>query len=238
MTSRRVDGRTLGQFPVFAGVEAAALAELAASASTQRWDAGQVMFQRGDADDRLLAITAGQVRLSMMTPQGRELVVKVLGPKAVLGEFALIDGLPRSTDAVALEPTTAIVVTRARFLQVAQVRPDLPLALARYLCTLLRSTNFQMESIALYDLQSRLIRFLLMAIRQAHGITPPPEARIDLGLSQSDLAAVLGATRPRVNNALQDLITAGAIRRDGTHVICNLPRLEALAEAAEAGTLF
>ena len=65
-----------------------------------------------------------------------------------------------------------------------------------------------------------------------------PEARIDLGLSQSDLAAVLGATRPRVNNALQDLITAGAIRRDGTSVICNLPRLEALAAAAEAGTLF
>lgn len=230
MNNRSIDTATLGRLAIFDGVAAETLAELATSASTRRWAAGQVMFQRGDAEDHLLAIAAGQVRLSLMTPNGRELVLKVLGPGEVLGEFALIDGMPRSTDAMALGHVTAIVITREQFLRVAQARPDLPLAFARYLCTLLRTTNFQMESIALYDLQGRLIRFILMVIRQTHGPTPPPEVRIELGLNQSDLAAALGATRPRINNALQELIASGAIQRDGSAVICDLPKLQALAD--------
>ena len=238
MIGRSIDAAALGRFPVFAGVTSETLAELAKSASTQRWTSGQVVFQRGDADDRLLAIISGQVRLSLTTPAGRELVLKVLGKGEVLGEFALLDGLPRSTEATAVGPLVAVVLTRERFLKVAQVKPDLPLAFARYLCALLRATNFQMESIALYDLHSRLIRFILMAIRQTHGATPPAQARIDLGLSQADLAAALGATRSRVNNALQDLLATGAIQRDGAMVICDLAQLEALAEAAEAGMSF
>ena len=232
MNRRNDDTATLGRLAVFEGVSIQTLADLAASATTRRWTAGQFLFQRGDTDDCLLAIVAGQVRLSLMTPDGRELVLKVLGPDDVLGEFALIDGQPRSTDAVALQPVTAMVISREQFLRVAQARPDLPLAFARYLCTLLRATNFQMESIALYDLQGRLVRFILMVIRQTHGATPPPEVRIDLGLNQTDLAAALGATRPRVNNALQGLIALGAIQRDGVAVLCNLAKLNALAEAA------
>jgi CRP/FNR family cyclic AMP-dependent transcriptional regulator len=230
MNRRIDDAATMGRLAVFEGVAAETMAELAASTTTRRWAAGQFLFQRGDEDDCLMAITAGQVRLSLMTPAGRELVLKVLGPGDVLGEFALIDGLPRSTDAMALQPVTALVVTRDQFLRVAQNRPDLPLAFAKYLCKLLRATNFQLESIALHDLRGRLVRFILSVVLQTHGQTPPPEARIDLGLNQTDLASVLGATRPRVNNALQDLIALGAMHRDGTDIICNVAKLNALAD--------
>lgn len=228
--NRMTEAAHLARLAVFDGVTSQTMAELATLATTRRWSAGQFLFQRGDADDCLLAIQSGQVRLSLMTPNGRELVLKVLGPGEVLGEFALIDGLPRSSDAVALQPVTALAISRDQFLRVAQVRPDLPLAIARYLCALLRTTNFQMESIALYDLQARLVRFILMVIRQTHGAPPPPEVRIELGLNQSDLAAALGATRPRVNNALQELIAAGAIARDGAFLLCNVPKLNALSD--------
>ena len=230
MNSRTPDATTLGRLAVFAGVAPETLAELARSATTRRWAAGQFLFHRGDVDDCLLVIGSGQVRLSMVTANGRELVLKVLEQGDVLGEFALIDGLPRSTDAVALLPVTAMVVTRDQFLRVAQTRPDLPLAFARYLCTLLRATNFQMESIALYDLQGRLVRFILKVIHQTHGASPAAQVRIDLGLTQTDLAAALGATRPRVNNALQELIASGAIARDGAGILCTVAKLNAMAD--------
>jgi len=224
----------LARFAVLANADAETRAELALGAPVVHWGTGQTIFQRGDEGDRMLAITAGRVRISVMTASGRELVLKVLGPWQVLGEFAVLDGQPRSADATALEPTSAIAITRARFLQVAQRRPDLPLAFARYLCTLLRTTNFQMESIALYDVQSRLIRFIQMSVAQTYGASPPRLARIEFGLNQTNLAAALGATRPRVNNALQELLATGALRRDGAGFLCDLPRLAALAEAAEA----
>ena len=218
------------RFPVFAGLEADTRADLARLGSSHRWAAGQMIFQRGDSDDRMIAVLSGRIRLSLMTPQGRELVLTSVGPGEVLGELALLDGEPRSTDAMATEVTTAILLTRERFMQVARQRADLPLAIARHVCGHLRRATFQMESIALYDLQGRLVRYLLMAAHQAKGGRDGTEIRVDLGLNQSDLAAVLGATRSRVNNALQDLVAEGAIRRDGAAVICNIPKLRALSD--------
>jgi CRP/FNR family transcriptional regulator, cyclic AMP receptor protein len=234
MTGRIDSAEVLNQFAVFAEVDPQTRAELAHAGRVERWPAGQLLFQRGDKDDRLIAVISGQIRLSLLTPQGKELVIKVLGPWEVLGELAVLDGLPRSADAQALEQTAAIVFTRERFLGVCARRPDLPLSLARYLSGLLRATNFQMESIALYDLQARLVRFLLFALEQTHGPTPPRMAPLVLGLSQSDLAAVLGASRPRVNNALQDLIANGAVQRDGAQLICDVARLRGLADVTEA----
>lgn len=238
MTGRIDNASILRQFAVFSDLSNQTRDDLARAGEIKRWEAGQTLFLRDDRDDRFIALISGQVRLSLLSPQGRELVIKILGPWEVLGELALLDGLPRSVDALALEETTAIVFNRERFLGVCAVRPDLPLALARHLSGLLRATNFQMESIALYDLQTRLIRFLLVALGQLHGPNPPNPASIGLGLSQSDLAAVLGASRPRVNNALQDLIAIGALRREGANLICDIPQLKALVELQDGGRKF
>lgn len=238
MTGRIDSASVLRQFAVFSDVSSQTRDDLAHAGEIKRWEAGQMLFQREDHDDSLLAIISGQIRLSLLTPQGRELVIKIVGAWEVLGELAVLDGLPRSADALALERTTAIVIGRERFLRVCEVRPDLPLALARHLSGLLRATNFQMESIALYDLQARLIRFLLVALDQIHGPNPPDLATLDLGLNQSDLAAALGASRPRVNNALQDLIAIGALRRDGAQLICDVPHLKALVELQDGGKKF
>ena len=230
MIAEPVTAETFSRFPVFAGLALETRAELARIGFLERWTGGQVIFQRGDREDRMLAIVSGRIKLSVTTPQGRELVLTSLGKGEVLGELALLDGEPRSTDAMATEATTAVILSRDKFLQVAEKRADLPLAIARHIRGHLRRATFQMESIALYDLQGRLVRYLLMAARQKGVQDGGTEVRLDLGLNQSDLAAVLGATRSRVNNALQDLSADGAIRRDGNAVICHLPKLRALSD--------
>lgn len=219
----------LARFELFAALSPATLAALAASGHRRSWDAGRLLFQRGDLGDHMLAIIEGRVRITLATAEGRELMLGRLGPWEVLGELAVIDGEPRSADAVADLPTTAVVLPRATFLEVARERPDLGLALARHLCAVVRSTNLQMESIALYDLRTRLVRFFLFSLRQMHGDRVPDEAVLLMDLTQSDLSAVLGASRPKVNQALQALIGAGALRRDGGRLTCNVSRLRQLA---------
>ena len=230
MNAEPLSAETFARFPVFSGLQTDTRADLARIGALQRWAAGTLLFQRGDRDARMIAILSGRIRLSITTPTGRELVLTSLGPGDVMGELALLDGEPRSTDAVATEATTAVLLSRDRFLQLADRRPDLSLAIARHISGQLRRATFQMESIALYDLQGRLVRYLLMAAGQKAGRAAKGEVRIDLGLNQSDLAAVLGATRSRVNNALQDLVLEGAIRRDGSIVDCDIARLRALSD--------
>ena len=226
--------KSLGRAAVFSGVDEATLAALGASAVRRSWDSGMMLFQRGDSGDFLLALTSGRVRLSVSAPNGKELVLRHMGPGEVLGEFSLIDGQPRSADATVVEPSSGIILHRDKFLQVAANFPQLGMALARHLCQQLRSTNYQMESIALYDLRSRVARFLLFALREQHGSALPERAVLRMVLNQSELASVLGASRPKINQVLQSMLTEGVLKREGASLTCDVPKLQDAAEAPDA----
>lgn len=220
-------------FPIFESLGPDSLARVAAAATTHRWPAGAVLFQRGDRGDHLVALASGRVRLSITTPQGRELTLRHAGPGDLLGEMALFDAAPRSADAVAAVATVGHVLHRAAFQRIADLDPALMQGAARWLCRRLRETTDQLESIVLYTLEARLARFLLFTLAQIHGDDLPPHPALRLGISQSDLAAVLGASRPKVNQALQGLRDAGAIGRDGPVMLCDVAALRRAAEPAE-----
>lgn len=220
----------LSQFPIFASLGSVSLQYLAGACHRKSWAAGELIFQRGDDGEFMLAILTGRIRLFLGSAAGKELVLRHLEPRDVLGELALIDGQTRSADAAALEPTSAIVIRRDRFQQIAAKDPALGMALAKYLCSLLRSTNFQMESIALYDLQMRVVRFFLFVLRQTHGEALPRHAELRLSFNQTDLSALLGASRPKINQVLQTLIADGVIIREGDKVRCDVERLQTIAD--------
>lgn len=221
------------EFAVFSGLDPASLSQLAAAVTRRTWPSGATIFLRGDAETHLLALLDGRVRLSLGTPQGKELVLRHLGPGEILGEMALLDGRPRSADATAVGQVTALVLHSDRFHKIAGENPAIPLAFARYLCGLLRDTNTQMESIALYEMPARIVRFVLYTLRQVHGEDLPEQATLKLGFSQSELASIVGATRPKVNRALQDIMATGALRRDGDALVCNTAALMDLAAEYE-----
>ena len=102
--------------------------------------------------------------------------------------------------------------------------------MVNFLCRRLRETNQTLETIALYNLDARVARFLLAALRQIHGEDMPDEASLDLALSQVELGAILGASRPRINRAILELEEGGAIRRRGNIIDCNVARLEKFAD--------
>lgn len=220
-------------FPIFQDLGPDSLARIAEAAILHRWAAGALLFQRGDGGDWLVALASGRVRLAITTPQGRELTLRHAGPGDLLGEMALFDAGLRSADAVAAVATAGHVLHRSAFLQIAAQDPALMQGAAFWLCQRLRETTDQLESIVLYNLEPRLARFLLFTLHQIHGDDLPPHPALRLGISQSDLAAVLGASRPKVNQALQGLRDGGAIRRDGGVILCDVAALRSLAEPAD-----
>ncbi|MES2664634.1 MAG: Crp/Fnr family transcriptional regulator [Pseudomonadota bacterium] len=217
-------------FALFEGADNATLTRLAAAAIRRDWPAGALLFQRGDEGDYLVAIRTGRVRLSLGSAQGRELTLRHAAPGDLLGELALFDAAPRSADAVAAVATSGYVLHRADFLALAAQSPALMQSVTRHLCTRLRETTDQLEGIALYPLDARLARFLLFTLRQIHGDDIPPDPSLRLDITQGELAAVLGASRPKVNRALQALRDAGAVVRQDEGLRCHVERLTRLAE--------
>jgi CRP/FNR family transcriptional regulator, cyclic AMP receptor protein len=216
---------------LFEGAGESTMLALSQASTPMHWRTGEMLFHRGDDGDSVIGLATGRVKLSLVTRAGRELVLRHAEPGDFLGELAFLDPAPRSADATAMEDTTGFVLRRVDFDRLTD-RQLLVSKAATYLCQRLRDTTDQLESIALYGLSSRLARFLLLTLRQINGDDLPPAPRLRLPLTQSELAAILGASRPKVNRAIGELEQAGAIRRTGAVLECDPDLLETFADPA------
>lgn len=226
----RSDHKIWQSFRLFQSVEPRILDQISAVAQRRQWPAGTLLFQRGAQGDYLVALTQGRVRLSVGTAQGKELVLRHAEAGDVFGELSLFDGGARSADATALVDSAGFVLAKRDFDVIAAREPAVAIAITHYLCRMLRDTTEQLEGLALYTLEARVARFLLLTLRHIYGHALPPRPLLQLEISQSDIAAVLGASRPKVNKALQSLRDAGVVQKTGAALECNVSLLLQLAD--------
>ena len=99
-----------------------------------------------------------------------------------------------------------------------------------FLCARLRDTDQQLEAIALHPIEVRLARLFLSAIK-LQGLTPKAgRVELAMGMSQSEVGLLIGASRPKVNGALATLEGSGAITKTESGFTCSVDRLEQVAE--------
>ena len=179
-----------------------------------------------------MAVLAGRLRVSSVSADGREITLNVIGPGELVGEFALLDGKPRSNDVIAVEDTTVMVVERQQFMPFLLRHDTLVERLLVVLCDKLRRTSLALEEIALFDVPERLAR-LLVKLAADYGRPVPAGqgqgVRIDLKLSQRDLSTLVASTRESVNKQLRVWREEGAIdQRDGYLIVLKPDALQAL----------
>lgn len=215
----------LEQAPLFEPLDEADRRAILSEMRETAFDAGQVIFTRGDPGRDIYLVVAGRVRLSVLTAEGRELSFAHAEPGAVFGEIAMLDGGPRTADATAVNKTQALLLGRAAFMRLAEGRPHLVDAVVRFLCRRIREADQQLEAIALFPIEVRLARFFLAAARQKSPDATEGKVAIDLAMSQGELALLIGASRPKVNTALSMLESNGGISRQGNKFTCDIDEL-------------
>lgn len=217
--------------PFFAHMRVHELDELIAHAGERRAPRGTLIFSKGDPGHFMLAVLTGLVRVGATSADGREITLNVIGPGEIVGEIALLDGRPRSADAVAAEETTMMVIERRFFLPFLVRHEGLVERMLAVLCDRLRRTSAALEELALLDLPTRLAR-LMMKLGTDYGRPSERGIRIDIRLSQRDISNLVAATRESVNKQLKIWRDADIIELDGSHVI--LRDLAALYRLSEA----
>jgi CRP-like cAMP-binding protein len=170
---------------------------------------GQSLFSRGGQADGLCCVMAGGLHIGAINADGQLAELAFLAPYQWFGEIALIDGWPRTHDAVAEGGTQVLVVPRDALQDWLDRHPALWRELARLACRKLRVAFEVLEELAVLPLEERLQRRLRL-LAQGYGSREAPRRRIRLG--QEVLARMMGVSRQSVNKALRALETRGVLR--------------------------
>ncbi len=193
------------------------------------FDTNQAIFARGDQGKDIFFVMTGRVRLSVLTPEGRELSFAHAEAGHIFGEIAVLDGGTRTADATAVTKVQALGLSKVSLLRLMQTRPVVNEGVIKFLCNRVREADQQLEGIALYPIETRLARFFLAAAKQKGPVKQGSKVVLDLPISQSELALLIGASRPKVNAALALLETNKAIIKSDGQFTCDVDELENLA---------
>lgn len=228
MVSKSDALEVLAKAPLFAALDAAARQAVAQEMREASYSAGQAIFSRGDPGTEMHVVVSGRVRLSVLTADGRELSFAHAEPLSIFGEIAVFDGRARSADATAVSKVQTLTLSKAAFGRLLGQQPQVAEAAIRFLSARLRDADEQLEAIALHPIEARLARFFLAAARQKDPSGKSERITLSIPISQSELALLVGASRPKVNAALALLETEGAIERKGSEVVCDILALSGL----------
>jgi len=215
----------LGRTRLFGTLHHNVHASLARLAVPRTYDKGQMIFFEGDAGDSMYVVADGSVKLFLNSIEGDEVVLVTVQPTETFGELAVLDGAPRSASAAALEQTTLLAISRTTLLDVMSDHRELGERVLSSVGGLLRRLTEQTADLVFLDLPGRVAK-LLARIAMERGNDDGGDIVVDLGVTQSDLARMVGGSRQSVNQALKDLERTGAITLDGHCVrIHHLERL-------------
>jgi CRP-like cAMP-binding protein len=160
----------------------------------------------------------GLVKVFVTSEGGDEMVFVTLRPPDTFGELALLDGLERSASAEAVEATTVVELDRNTFLDLLNSNPHMTEALLRSMGHVLRRLTEQASDLVFLDLHGRVAK-LLVTIADERGVALTTGQELDLQLTQSDLARMVGGSRQSVNQILRSFERRGYLEIEGRKVV-------------------
>lgn len=170
----------------------------------RRFPQGSALFNEHQASDRVMLLMQGRVKIASVSEDGREAVLAFRGPGEVLGELSAIDGQPRSASVIAVDAVEAVVIPAEQFRAFLERTPRATLWLLTRVIARLREADRKRAEFGASDTIGR-VAARLVELAERYGEATQGGVRIDLPITQEELASWVGSSREGVNKALHTL---------------------------------
>jgi len=171
------------------------------------------ILRAGAAGEEVIVVLEGRVKLIAAGAGGREVVLAIRGSGELIGEMAVLGGIRRTATVMAVDDVVVGALSGEEFRAFLTEHPDVGLILIRMLVRRLAEADRDRIDLATHDSIGRVAKRLL-ELAEEHGVPAAGGRRIDLSLSQDELASWTGATRETVSRALRLMRTLGWIATD------------------------
>jgi CRP-like cAMP-binding protein len=217
------------KFTLFAELDDRELASIAAVAKPRRHAKDDVVFHADESGDIFCLIREGRVKVTMISPEGKEIILSMLGPGDFFGEMALLDDEPRSATVVATEPLELMTIWRSDFLQILSENFSITRKVLAELSRRLRHASNRIESLATMDVYGRLARFFLDLARQNGKSLDNGYVAVHRPTHQA-IANMIGTSRETVSRLIHDLMRQGLLLSEGKTIYLKKTALDQFRE--------
>lgn len=202
--------------PIFSSVTEEEMLKIAAITTDRTYQKGEMVYLEGDEGGKLYVIHKGGVKVTRLGTSGKEQVIRVLGPGSFMGELSLLNPVPMSDNAEALEATTMCMIDGSKLKKLMLENPSIALKIIEELSRRLGSVEELIEDINLLSVEQRLAQALLKLAGEGDEIV--------LGMRKSDLASQIGMSQETLSRKLSSFQEQGLIELEGQRGIRILDR--------------
>jgi CRP/FNR family cyclic AMP-dependent transcriptional regulator len=199
---------------LFAELDERELASIAAVAKTRRYAKDDAVFHADEIGDVFYLIREGQVKVTMISPEGKEIILSILAAGDFFGEMALFDNEPRSATVIAIEPLEVVSIWRTDFLHILSENFSITQKVLGELSKRLRNASNRIESLATMDVYGRLARFFLDLARQSGKVLDNDYVAVIRPTHQA-IANMIGTSRETVSRLIHDLMKQNLLLSEG-----------------------
>jgi len=203
----------LSRLPLFRGLPDEELRTLAEIAGVKTYRRGETIFLDGEEGHGFYVVFTGKVKVYKLSPEGKELVLHIMGPEDSFAEVPVFEGRHYPANAGAVEDTRVLFFPREALLRTIRRDPSLAMNMLAALSARLREFTQKMEDLSLKDVPSRLSAYFLHLSEQKQG-----SDELDLDIKKGLLASLIGAKRESLSRILAKMSALRIIEVKGKKI--------------------
>jgi CRP-like cAMP-binding protein len=220
----------LDNVPLFRGLAADALARIRDRAHSKAVGTGELFFNEGDAADAFFVLASGRVKLTQLTPEGHQVVLRIIGTGDAFGGAGAFGDLTYPVGAEAVEPAVALVWTSRVMRELLETEPTVALNAVQFVAGRLHDLQRRHRQLMTERVERRVARALLRLVQEA-GRRVDAGVEIDFPVSRQDIAEMTGTTLFTVSRLLSSWEERGIVRSGRQRIVLTTPNaLVALAD--------
>jgi CRP-like cAMP-binding protein len=212
---------SVAQLELLSGMSQQAIDRFDSMTRTTKRSRGEWIFVLGDPADGIYVLREGRVKITTFREDGHELVHKIIGPSEIFGDISTILGIPRTTSAQVLEASLLCEVRRQDFESLLIAYPEMSLRLLKSVGLRLKKAEAQLLKVVCNDVSTRVREALIDLVTLEPGVRSDQPVRI--GITQQDLANLIGASRQQTWQVLKELEDSSVLRLTYRSIVVTAP---------------
>ena len=202
--------------PIFNNLTTEEMIEVSMTAVQMKYKKGEIIYLEGELSEKLFVINTGKVKISKLSEEGKEQIIRILQVGDFMGELSLFSNYPLKNNAEAIETTTLCTIDSKQINDLIEKRPSIALKIMKELSTRLEKTESLIESIGHRNVEQR-VADILLRMADDNNI-------VSLSISKKDLAGHIGMSQETLSRKLSSFQEEGLIRQEGQRKIIILNR--------------